>query len=200
MSLLLLFAAERVFGSSRQAFVCATLFAAHPIHTEAVANIAGRADIFAGMWFLLAVLAKGDSHATLVLELLLACAAFLSKETGIAAFGMCILLDMVQFGGPWLSLNQYKLWVQDRYLRLSAILLVTLLMLTHRAFLLGGSMVEFSWEDNPAAFDETLSVLSKAMTHHYIAALHAWLLVFPNNLCADRCDYYATIHNCTYSG
>jgi hypothetical protein len=59
-------------------------------------------------------------------------------------------------------------------------------LLAHRAKLMGGTMVTFSWEDNPAGLSTRISLVNKALTQHYIAAYNAWLLIFPSDLCADR--------------
>ena len=48
--------AEILFGSAVPALAAAALFAAHPVHAEAVANIVGRAEGLAGLFFLLALL------------------------------------------------------------------------------------------------------------------------------------------------
>jgi Tfp pilus assembly protein PilF len=49
-----LFAIE-LFGSASAAFVAAALFAVHPIHTEAVTGIVGRAEILASLFVMLAL-------------------------------------------------------------------------------------------------------------------------------------------------
>ncbi|XP_068442485.1 protein O-mannosyl-transferase TMTC1 isoform X2 [Clinocottus analis] len=54
---LLMYTGERfVFEDSRLAFVTALLFAVHPVHTEAVSGIVGRADVLACLLFLLTFL------------------------------------------------------------------------------------------------------------------------------------------------
>ncbi|GLD48007.1 transmembrane and TPR repeat-containing protein 1 [Lates japonicus] len=54
---LLVHTCERyVFEDSRLAFITALLFAVHPVHTEAVSGIVGRADVLACLLFLLTFL------------------------------------------------------------------------------------------------------------------------------------------------
>ncbi|XP_048247495.1 protein O-mannosyl-transferase TMTC4-like [Haliotis rufescens] len=48
--------ARPVFASPRAALLCAVLFAVHPIHTESVAGVVGRADLLCALTFLLSFL------------------------------------------------------------------------------------------------------------------------------------------------
>ncbi|KAM9705066.1 protein O-mannosyl-transferase TMTC1 isoform 2-T2 [Menidia menidia] len=108
---LFMYTCERcVFGDQRLAFVTALLFAVHPVHTEAVSGIVGRADVLACLLFLLTFLSYirsvGDGLSisedalpstasvwSLLLSLLLGTCAMLVKETGITVFGVCLLYD-----------------------------------------------------------------------------------------------------------
>uniref|UniRef100_A0A3B4A0Z4 dolichyl-phosphate-mannose--protein mannosyltransferase n=1 Tax=Periophthalmus magnuspinnatus TaxID=409849 RepID=A0A3B4A0Z4_9GOBI len=57
VSCLLLVTCRRcVFSDSRSSFLAALLFAVHPVHTEAVSGIVGRADVLAALLFLLSFL------------------------------------------------------------------------------------------------------------------------------------------------
>ena len=80
--------------------VAGLLFAIHPIHTEAVAGIVGRADVLCGIFYLLAFLTfiKYSSTATtkgcikyvwLSLTFILVTVSTLSKEIGITVLGVC---------------------------------------------------------------------------------------------------------------
>ncbi|XP_058138973.1 protein O-mannosyl-transferase TMTC1 [Dasypus novemcinctus] len=98
-----------VFRHRGLAFLTALLFAVHPVHTEAVAGIVGRADVLACLLFLLAFLSyirsldqccagEGSpptaSPPFLLLSLFLGTCAMLVKETGITVFGVCLLYDL----------------------------------------------------------------------------------------------------------
>ncbi|XP_054974244.1 protein O-mannosyl-transferase TMTC1 isoform X2 [Sorex araneus] len=88
-----------VFRDPARAFLAALLFAVHPVHTEAVAGIVGRADVLACLLFLLAFLSydrgvAGASPGCLLLSLWLGTCAMLVKETGITVFGVCLLHDL----------------------------------------------------------------------------------------------------------
>ncbi|XP_032015826.1 protein O-mannosyl-transferase TMTC1 isoform X8 [Hylobates moloch] len=110
VTLVLMYTCDKtVFKNRGLAFVTALLFAVHPIHTEAVAGIVGRADVLACLLFLLAFLSYnrsldqgcvgGSFPSTvspffLMLSLFLGTCAMLVKETGITVFGVCLVYDL----------------------------------------------------------------------------------------------------------
>lgn len=84
--------------------IAAALFAAHPIHTEAVASLVGRADLFACIFYLLSVVfykrhveLRGSNSqrqwSRLAAAVVCAILATLSKETAISALVVCGLFD-----------------------------------------------------------------------------------------------------------
>ncbi|XP_064011708.1 protein O-mannosyl-transferase TMTC1 isoform X1 [Pogoniulus pusillus] len=109
VTLVLMYTCDRaVFKDCRLAFVTALFFAVHPIHTEAVTGIVGRADVLACLLFLLAFLSYNRSVDQLyvgehfpptaspfflLLSLFLGTCAMLVKETGVTVFGVCLLYD-----------------------------------------------------------------------------------------------------------
>ncbi|KAM5251767.1 protein O-mannosyl-transferase TMTC1 isoform 2-T2 [Hipposideros larvatus] len=110
VTLVLMYTCDKtVFKNRGLAFVTALLFAVHPVHTEAVAGIVGRADVLACLLFLLAFLSYnrsvdqccvGDcfpptaSPFFLLLSLFLGTCAMLVKETGVTVFGVCLVYDL----------------------------------------------------------------------------------------------------------
>uniref|UniRef100_A0A8D3D5Z0 dolichyl-phosphate-mannose--protein mannosyltransferase n=1 Tax=Scophthalmus maximus TaxID=52904 RepID=A0A8D3D5Z0_SCOMX len=101
-----------VFEDSRLAFITALLFAVHPVHTEAVSGVVGRADVLACLLFLLTFLSyvriiiQGCdslpctvSFSSLLLSLVLGTCAMLVKETGVTVFGVCVLYDALVLSG-----------------------------------------------------------------------------------------------------
>lgn len=76
------------------------LFAAHPIHSEAVAGVVGRADLLACLFTLLAFLAysahceRARSPFPLILALVSSTLATLAKETGISSLALCLLWEL----------------------------------------------------------------------------------------------------------
>ncbi|KAM5299958.1 protein O-mannosyl-transferase TMTC1 [Ctenodactylus gundi] len=109
VTLVLMYTCDKtVFRNRGLAFVTALLFAVHPVHTEAVAGIVGRADVLACLLFLLAFLSYNrsldQSHTGegflptaspffLLLSLCLGTCAMLVKETGVTVFGVCLVYD-----------------------------------------------------------------------------------------------------------
>lgn len=75
------------------------LFAVHPVHSEAVAGIVGRADLLACLFTLVAFLAYAAhcddtrNPAPLFLTLVASALATLAKETGIASLALCLLWE-----------------------------------------------------------------------------------------------------------
>ncbi|NWV81305.1 TMTC1 protein, partial [Dasyornis broadbenti] len=120
VTLVLMYTCEKaVFKDCRLAFVTALFFAVHPIHTEAVTGIVGRADVLACLLFLLAFLSYNRSVDQLyvgehfpstaspfflLLSLFLGTCAMLVKETGVTVFGVCLVYDFFS-----LSYNGLKL-------------------------------------------------------------------------------------------
>ncbi|NWH63477.1 TMTC1 protein, partial [Geococcyx californianus] len=120
VTLVLMYTCDKaVFKDCRLAFVTALFFAVHPIHTEAVTGIVGRADVLACLLFLLAFLSYNrsvdqlyvgehfpptSSPFFLLLSLFLGTCAMLVKETGVTVFGVCLVYDFFS-----LSYNGLKL-------------------------------------------------------------------------------------------
>ncbi|XP_014112310.1 PREDICTED: transmembrane and TPR repeat-containing protein 1 [Pseudopodoces humilis] len=120
VTLVLMYTCDKaVFKDCRLAFVTALFFAVHPIHTEAVTGIVGRADVLACLLFLLAFLSYNRSvdqlyvgehfpptasPLFLLLSLFLGTCAMLVKETGVTVFGVCLVYDFFS-----LSYNGLKL-------------------------------------------------------------------------------------------
>ncbi|KAK7085136.1 Protein O-mannosyl-transferase tmtc4 [Halocaridina rubra] len=119
-----------VFGSDspRAAILSAILFATHPIHTEAVSGIVGRADLLCALFVFVALLSyvravkgmtrrlseKGcncqiseekSCYVTPYLLMTAGCAAtaMLCKEVGITALGLCSAYDVLLAHGGTIS-------------------------------------------------------------------------------------------------
>ena len=116
--MLFLLVCERLFGelensrTNRLPFLCGLFFAVHPIHTEAVANSVGRADILCAFFYLSAIYSYMKSfpdaaHVKTSKRLakhsrfwLVACVnwgvlSLFSKEQGLSAFGVCTVYDLL---------------------------------------------------------------------------------------------------------
>ncbi|XP_030005308.1 protein O-mannosyl-transferase TMTC1 [Sphaeramia orbicularis] len=203
---LLMHTCERsVFEDSRLAFVTALLFAVHPVHTEAVSGIVGRADVLACLLFLLTFLSyirsvgvgvsvdslpSTVSTWSLLTSLLLGTCAMLVKETGITVFGVCVLYDaLVLCRKPLIyhlsgSRLRDLLHICSPFIKRACLISgYVVIIMSFRLWLMGGSMPLFSEQDNPASFSPHL--LTRVLTYSYLLSFNAWLLLAPVVLCYD---------------
>src|SRR5207237_6057979 len=91
---------RRVTGDGAIAFVTALLFATHPVHTEAVTSVVGRAEVLAALFGLAAWLVI-DRRASLGRDLaaaLLLLLSALSKESGVTFLGAIALAALLGRG------------------------------------------------------------------------------------------------------
>ncbi|HSN92807.1 MAG TPA: tetratricopeptide repeat protein [Anaeromyxobacteraceae bacterium] len=95
----------RAFGlPDRAAGIAALLFAVHPVHVEAVANVVGRKDVLATILLLAMMLAQRAAlergGARLALPAAAYLGAMLSKEVGAVGIGLAALQDLAFPAGP----------------------------------------------------------------------------------------------------
>uniref|UniRef100_A0A671SW55 dolichyl-phosphate-mannose--protein mannosyltransferase n=1 Tax=Sinocyclocheilus anshuiensis TaxID=1608454 RepID=A0A671SW55_9TELE len=162
-ALLMLTCEQCVFEDSNFSFLTALLFSVHPIHTEAVSGIVGRADVLASMLFLLAFLSyirMADefpptvSVLSLALSLLLGTCAMLVKETGVTVFGVCVLYDFLVLCRKPLIL-----------------------------YIFGNCKSPFA--PKVKLINLRLKEVPLFLTYCYLLAFNAWLLLAPIVLCYD---------------
>ncbi|XP_015260348.1 PREDICTED: transmembrane and TPR repeat-containing protein 1 [Cyprinodon variegatus] len=203
---LLMHTCERyVFEKPRLAFITALLFAVHPVHTEAVSGIVGRADVLACLLFLLTFhlyirsvdqcvsedsFPSTVSPGSLLLSLFLGTCAMLVKETGITVFGVCLLYDALVLCHKPLTrglrssrLRDLPLLCKALIKRVGLISAYVVIIMSVRLWLMGGSMPLFSEQDNPASFSPHL--LTRFLTYSFLLSFNAWLLLAPIVLCYD---------------
>ena len=117
-SMLFLHVCTRIFNgqvrsqTNSLSLLCGLFFATHPIHTGAVANVVGRADILCGFFYLLSLLsylncfpegAAKDSNKRpakysrfwLVSSIFWCVLSLFSKENGITVLGVCVVYDVI---------------------------------------------------------------------------------------------------------
>ena len=159
------------------AFIGAVIFAAHPIHTEAVAGLAGRADLLAALFVVAAWWGHLKGRPLLAGALFLA--GLLSKESAVALPGILVCSDAL--------LMRPKTSTLHRYGPIAAALAAGLVLrglalggLASGAGAAGASLI--SAIDNPIA---TLAWPARAATALKVMAMQAWLLVVPWRLSAD---------------
>jgi tetratricopeptide (TPR) repeat protein len=127
----------------------ALLFAVHPIHVEAVANIAGRKDVLATVFVLAMLLAHlrarrgSGGHAALAV---LACAAaLLSKEMAIVGIALAAAHDLLLVPGD--GSRPARVRTAALYAGL-AVVIVVFLLLRH-AKLAESPQTPYEWSENP---------------------------------------------------
>ena len=152
------------------AFAAALLFAVHPIHSEAVASVMGRAEMLAA-GFLLAgwILHLRDREIPALLCFAL---AMLSKESAVAAFPLVLLGDYAT--GRWKPLRRY-----------AGVAGVTVLYLALLRNAQGGHFGQpsISLMDNPLA---SLPPLWRILNALRVAWKYVWLHFYPVMM---SCDY-----------
>ncbi|XP_031778983.1 protein O-mannosyl-transferase TMTC1 [Nasonia vitripennis] len=176
-------------ASLRPGFAALTglLFAAHPIHTDAVTGIVGRADVLACIFFLLSFLAyHGQPTAYVWSSVGFGALSMLAKETGVTVLLLNLLYDLCRTGHSIKRSVFEAKWNDESRLftRRAAVLLVSLgVLLVVRLALLHGALPKFSPQDNPAAFHPCFHV--RLLTFCYLATLNCWLVLCPATLSHD---------------
>ncbi|EGT43238.1 hypothetical protein CAEBREN_04080 [Caenorhabditis brenneri] len=160
---------EKLFNFFSIAFPAAVLFAVHPVHTEAVANVTGRAELLMTIFSLAAVIIYNKSQEFDWRFISLVFLATFSKEQGIMSIPISIFLDLF-------SRNS----VQLKHLYMMILFLsIGILRIAINNF----QNAEFTKLDNPAAFIE--SRFYRGVNYSYIWLYHIYLLIMPANLCFD---------------
>ncbi|XP_067669519.1 protein O-mannosyl-transferase TMTC4-like [Haliotis asinina] len=202
--------ARPVFASPRAALLCAVLFAVHPIHTESVAGIVGRADLLCALTFLLSFLlyARGClspsclvsyrpesfSLVSILVSMCLCVVSTFCKEQGITVIGICSVYDIVVVCRvhPMQLLTcriahvrdkKLVLWVKGLLRRHLILFLTGVLLLAARIGIMGFATPTFASEDNPHSFVN--GSVSKILNYNYLYAINTWLLLNPWWLCCD---------------
>ncbi len=184
VSLAVLRVAAVLLGSSIGAAAAALLFAVHPIHTEAVSSIVGRAELLAALFVLCGLLAfvrgterGGGTALARSYALSAACfgAGLLSKESALTAVALIPLVAWRMRTRPtWPQLaliGAYYGAVACAYLWLRVAVIGAISMPTLPPFI-----------DNPLA---TAPLLPRLMTAGSILFQYVLLLVAPANLSSD---------------
>lgn len=192
----------RLFLDKNFSLVAALLFAVHPIHTEAVTGVVGRAELLSSIFLLAAFLAytksTGSDHsivwAPIALTVILVAAATLCKEQGITVVGICCIHEVFVAQGftlPMLldTLRQvmqgkdgFPYAVLQTLLKLIVLVISTLLLVIIRVQVIQSQLPVFTRFDNPAAVSPTPA---RQLTFNYLLPVNAWLLLNPSELCCD---------------
>jgi tetratricopeptide (TPR) repeat protein len=175
--------ARRLLRSTWPAFFTAALWAAHPVLTESVTNMVGRADLLAAAALLGSVLlylksteVTGARRVAWLGGLFIASAlGALSKESA-AAIPAAILLCELLFGGG-------RKWGRAQLMGLAAASIPIALMLWQRAIVMAGTLpMEIPFTDNPIVGAGFLVGRRTALN---VIARGFGLILWPATLSAD---------------
>jgi len=188
------------FKSFMLAVLAGLLFSTHPVHTEAVTGVVGRADVLGCFLILLSFLAfvrstENKGHNNILLYIIpcvmFGSMAMLVKEHGITVFGVCMIYDC-------LVVNKTLIWgflkkrralsfereaVRPLLLRILILSVSVASLMAFRIWMLGGNLPYFTNQDNPASFSDSLA--TRIMTYWYLIAFNSWLLLSPSVLSYD---------------
>jgi Flp pilus assembly protein TadD len=188
VSLMVLRLGSRIGLSRFGAAAGAALFAVHPVHTEVVANLAGRAELVAALFALIALVAyidraesvEGRPVAAWVAggSLLL---ALLAKESAITLLGVVVAWELTL---GRLSASSEGASARRRGSGVVVFVPAVAVWFVLRAVALGGPFVgpEVSYVDNPLV-DSTLA--ERWATAAVVAVRYLGLLVWPLRLSPD---------------
>ncbi|XP_066490425.1 protein O-mannosyl-transferase TMTC3 [Tiliqua scincoides] len=192
----------KIFLDNRSSVVASLLFAVHPVHTEAVTGVVGRAELLSSIFFLVAFLSytrsKGPEN-TIVwtpigLTVFLVAVATLCKEQGITVVGICCVYEVfVAQGYTWPILWDSVLQILrgkgsipycmlQMLLKLIVLMFSTLLLVVIRVQVIQSQLPVFTRFDNPAAVSPSPA---RQLTFNYLLPVNAWLLLNPSELCCD---------------
>jgi tetratricopeptide (TPR) repeat protein len=189
VSALVAAAAAAAGATAATATMAGVLFAAHPIHTETVANVVGRAEILAAAFGLLAILLRRRGSA---LGSGLSVAAYglalLAKEHALAFLALLPLADALldDRGSPRTFLR--RLPTPGRGAYYGALVLVTLAYLGLRLEALGGLGVgpaAIAWIPDWQNVTAHAPTGARVLTALWVTARACWLLLVPLHLSAD---------------
>ncbi|XP_074126746.1 protein O-mannosyl-transferase TMTC1 isoform X3 [Sminthopsis crassicaudata] len=208
VTLVLMYTCDKVvFKDHQLGFVTALIFAVHPIHTEAVTGIVGRADVLACLLFLLAFLSYNRSMDLLyigeclspttspfflLLSLFLGTCAMLVKETGITVFGVCLVYDLFSLPhnrGKW-SNHEGQQWISQQ----PVVSELALLSSSHKenakphskgTWNSCSSLLPTEQNVRLSMSRPTVWTILRFLTYSYLLAFNSWLLLAPITLCYD---------------
>ncbi|KAF8777395.1 Protein O-mannosyl-transferase TMTC3 like protein [Argiope bruennichi] len=187
------------FLAASSSLLSSALFAVHPIHTEAVSGIVGRAELLSAIAFLCALLYyihsryrhKSNALFDCGVTSLLAVLGLLCKEQALTVLAVCCIYEFFLPKNPsrvqsirhlMLGRGIVSPWLRDKVVRIFLLTGAALIVLYLRWKGMGQRMPVFSRFDNPAAVS---AFPRRQLTYNYLLAVNAWLLLFPCHLCCD---------------
>ncbi|KAI1238995.1 hypothetical protein IHE44_0012093 [Lamprotornis superbus] len=161
----------KLFLDNRSSVVASLLFAVHPIHTEAVTGVVGRAELLSSIFFLAAFLSytksKGPDNTIvwtpIAVTVFLVAVATLCKEQGITVVGICCVYEVFIAQGYTLPAlldtavqilrgkGSIPFSMLQTLLKLIVLMFSTLLLVVVRVQVIQSQLPVFTRFDNPAA-------------------------------------------------
>ncbi len=185
-----LYTLARQLGLSRGAACAASaLFAVHPLHTEAVTGIVGRAELLmalgvllAMVWYVWAATAERLDIRFALASWAAFAAALLSKEQAMMLPALLVAIDASR-------VSREEGWprvIQGAWRRYAGYVLVLGIYLVLRAAILGNTLFKGSQQidflDNPLA---SVSSMHRLFTALKVGGKYLWLMVWPVELSAS---------------
>ncbi|XP_058059049.1 protein O-mannosyl-transferase TMTC4 [Anopheles bellator] len=184
---------SRESGQFRTAFWAAFLFTVHPVHTEAVVGIVGRADLLAALGYITVLLLYqrwvdgGHRFGIFVYPLLFALTgvSMLCKETGVTALAACGAIDLLKkIKWPLRgSARDLASLYRSCLTRVAVLTLLSFVALTLRLWIMDFESPRFHRMDNPVGASN--STMTRILSQSYLYWLNLWLLACPDWLSFD---------------
>ncbi|XP_014787352.1 protein O-mannosyl-transferase TMTC4 [Octopus bimaculoides] len=198
------------FPAAKSSLLCAVIFAIHPIHTENVAGVVGRADLLCALLVTLSILSyikacNTDKNCLTEIpanfswlwftgSIIFMASSMLCKEQGITVIGICSAYDIIIVCRidplHFISLiknqkipNKVPCWGKSLLIRHLILMVSGILLLALRWKLMGFKPPTFQIVDNPHSF--VSSFYLRSINYSYLYALNVWLLLNPWWLCFD---------------
>lgn len=150
------------------AILASAVFAVHPVHVEAVANIVGRLELMAAAFLLAALLAH--ERKSWLAPLLYLCALF-SKEHAVIFIGVAAITHFLGSNPRHAVQERSRLWVAYSVITIAWLGLMTVAVKSHPAVI--------------SAVFQGLTVPERLLTVLSIVPEYARLLLFPFHLSSD---------------
>uniref|UniRef100_A0A8C5WTF6 Protein O-mannosyl-transferase TMTC3 n=1 Tax=Laticauda laticaudata TaxID=8630 RepID=A0A8C5WTF6_LATLA len=192
----------KLFLDNKSSLVASLLFAVHPIHTEAVTGVVGRAELLSSIFFLAAFLSYTRSRGPentivwtpIAATVFLVAVATLCKEQGVTVVGICCVYEVFIAQGYTVPILWYTVLhilqgkgsipycMLQMLLKLIVLIFSTLLLVVIRVQVIQSQLPVFTRFDNPAAVSPSPV---RQLTFNYLLPVNAWLLLNPSELCCD---------------
>lgn len=197
---------KKIMCAPKSALLSALLFAVHPVHTECVSGIVGRADLLCALFVVLSFLGyckalpgfnkrEHTSPFWVICSVFLGAVAMLCKEQGITVLGLNAVFDVFVICKLNMLECIQKVLHRDKtpekfsflkkglFTRIGLLAIGGMCVLYIRWRIMGTGPPAFTDVDNPASFADSLFV--RVINYNYYYSLNGWLLLCPWWLCFD---------------